>query len=241
MKSIVALHGFLGSSHFWSSTAKVLEGRAPGVSFYAPDFYQDKEFLNPNWKTWPTQLSAWLNRQKISTPFVLMGYSMGGRLALNFALHHPETISHLILVSTRAERPHSEELEKRKAWEKLWSERFSSQPTKDWFEVWNRQDVFSGDTKSIEVPQLTSQQVLRSFEGWSLSSQPHGSSELEQIRMPQLWLIGENDKKYLNQRAEIADLSSNSEICLIKAAGHRIPLEQPEPLVEHIVEFIQRK
>lgn len=241
MKSIVALHGFLGSSQFWSSTSALLKATPLRTTFYAPDLYHDPEFVDPSWAHWPSQFSSWLSRHSIENPFVLLGYSMGGRLALNFALQHPQKISHLILISTRAKSSQAEELEKRKIWESRWAERFLNEPVKDWFEAWNQQDVFGGDTATIERPQQTPQQILSSFKGWSLSSQPHGLRELEELRVPQLWLIGENDKKYLNHRSEIEGLSSNPEIGLIKAAGHRIPLEQPQALVEHIVEFIQRK
>ena len=94
---LLILHGLLGTSDNWMSIAKELaksfevyildmrnHGRSPHTNkFSYPDMVEDiYEFITD------------LNLRKIS----LMGHSMGGKIAMNFALEYPHRMENLIIL-----------------------------------------------------------------------------------------------------------------------------------------------
>lgn len=236
-KALVALHGFLGSPQFWSSLKDQLESE---ITLYAPDLYKDAEFKDSNWEKWPRQLSNWIRERGLREPVILMGYSMGGRLALDFAIQNPRSVSHLILISTRAGRPQAEELVSRKKWEQGWHSRFRSEEPSKWWKDWNAQEVFSGDSSMDLRLDLSGSEVAHSFQTWSLSSQPGTWEDLNRLSCPTLWLFGDRDQKYKTFQALTRTYHPKSQVYSLPEAGHRIPLDQPTRLGEHIKVFTKK-
>ena len=98
--AVVLLHGFGSSLHTWEDWASVLSEDfrvirydLPGAGLTGPDASGD--YTDARGMTVLLALLDRLGIQKTS----LIGHSMGGRLAWNFAAAHPERIEKLILVS----------------------------------------------------------------------------------------------------------------------------------------------
>ena len=97
-KDLIVLHGFLGMGDNWKSFAikfsnigykvHLLDQRNHGRSFW------DEEF---NYKTLSIDLLNYIDYYKIKNPIVL-GHSMGGKTAMQFAFDFPEKIKKLIVV-----------------------------------------------------------------------------------------------------------------------------------------------
>lgn len=94
---MIILHGLFGSSDNWYSLAKVFAGhftvyvvdqRNHGLSPHSSDF--DYRFLTED-------LNDFMTEQKIINP-VILGHSMGGKTAMNFAVRYPEKVGNLIVV-----------------------------------------------------------------------------------------------------------------------------------------------
>ena len=90
---IVAWHGFMGSGEDFSPLRKCVK-----VSLQTPDLvgHGGHSSLNPKDFELEQQLLYWSTRIPQGT--ILLGYSMGGRLALQFALRYPKKLSGLILI-----------------------------------------------------------------------------------------------------------------------------------------------
>jgi esterase len=94
---IVILHGLFGSSDNWLTQAKLFSQQ---FKVYTVDLRNhgqsphDKEF---NYKVMVDDLDTFFEDQKL-TDATLMGHSMGGKAAMNFALAFPEKIERLIVV-----------------------------------------------------------------------------------------------------------------------------------------------
>ncbi|GMH32785.1 hypothetical protein BSKO_00619 [Bryopsis sp. KO-2023] len=94
----------------WLGTG--LSGRP---NFTAKTREETEDFFLDAFETW---------REKTGLEkFVLMGHSMGGYLAANYALRHPERVEHLILVSPAAVDKRPEDLERPKWAESPWTVR----------------------------------------------------------------------------------------------------------------------
>ena len=96
-KPIIILHGLFGSSDNWLTQAKLfapnykvfsVDQRNHGQSPHSDDF--DYSFM-------VADLNEFIQDKRISDP-VIIGHSMGGKTAMNFALAHPDTISKLVVV-----------------------------------------------------------------------------------------------------------------------------------------------
>lgn len=94
---MVILHGLYGSSDNWLTVCKSLEKH---FEIYIPD--QRNHGRSPhseeiNYELLSEDLVEFLNKHRLDN-IILMGHSMGGKVAMHFARKHPERITHLILV-----------------------------------------------------------------------------------------------------------------------------------------------
>ncbi|MBA4054262.1 MAG: alpha/beta hydrolase [Marivirga sp.] len=94
---LVILHGLFGSSDNWLTQAKLfassykvytVDQRNHGQSPHS-DAFDYTEMVN--------DLAEFLEDRQIKNP-VLIGHSMGGKTAMNFALAHPEKVEKLVVV-----------------------------------------------------------------------------------------------------------------------------------------------
>lgn len=96
-KPLVILHGFLGMGDNWKSLAlsmaeagfqvHLVDQRNHGRSFHHPEF---------NYELLTQDLKAYLDHHGIDQ-IVLLGHSMGGKTAMNFATQYPDYVTHLVV------------------------------------------------------------------------------------------------------------------------------------------------
>ncbi|HEX7072051.1 MAG TPA: alpha/beta fold hydrolase, partial [Rhodothermales bacterium] len=87
--AVVLLHGFLGSSSDWSD---VVDRLGAGLSFITPDLPGHGNTRLPAPEPTMRMVVEWLHgvvQSAGSDRVVLVGYSMGGRIAMHYALAHP--------------------------------------------------------------------------------------------------------------------------------------------------------
>jgi esterase len=94
---LIILHGLFGSSDNWYSHAKTF---APFFKIYLVD--QRNHGHSPhsnefNYKALTEDLEEFIQEYSISNP-IIMGHSMGGKTAMNFAVKNPDKLSQLIVV-----------------------------------------------------------------------------------------------------------------------------------------------
>ncbi len=94
---IVILHGLLGFSDNWQTIAKTL---AEHHLVITPDLRNHGRSPHTNSHTYPEMaedLRTFLDQQGIYAT-ALIGHSMGGKVAMQFALEHPDRVTHLVVV-----------------------------------------------------------------------------------------------------------------------------------------------
>jgi pimeloyl-ACP methyl ester carboxylesterase len=106
---IVILHGLFGSSRNWTSVAKQL---AAETDVYCLDFrnHGDSPHLpSHSLADLREDLREWLSARTIARP-ILLGHSMGGMVAMSFALEYPDRVAALIVIdiAPRNYPPHHE-------------------------------------------------------------------------------------------------------------------------------------
>jgi len=95
--NLIILHGLFGSSDNWMSIAKdlkedykiyLVDQRNHGQSPHTDEF---------NYKLLSEDLKDFIDQHQIQNP-VVIGHSMGGKTAMNFAVHYPDKLKALVVV-----------------------------------------------------------------------------------------------------------------------------------------------
>lgn len=94
---LVILHGLFGSSDNWLTQARLF---APTYKVFTVDLRNHGQSPHSDafdYSSMTGDLEEFISTHKISNP-VIIGHSMGGKTAMNFALAHPEMVDKLIVV-----------------------------------------------------------------------------------------------------------------------------------------------
>ncbi|HKO59151.1 MAG TPA: alpha/beta fold hydrolase [Thermoanaerobaculia bacterium] len=155
---------------------------------------------------------------------VLMGYSMGGRLALR-ALLDGARYRKAVIVSAGIDR----------AEPSAWAERFEREPWPQLMKAWNAQQLFGGHQVERREEDFDRAALVRALREWSPAVLP--APELERIEIPVLWIAGERDLKYVEIARRAVQRMKNAELWIAENAGHRVPWEQPDAFAARLREF----
>jgi 2-succinyl-6-hydroxy-2,4-cyclohexadiene-1-carboxylate synthase len=175
---------------------------------------------------------------------VLVGYSLGGRLALRAALRSPESYRALVLVGTTAgieEGPlrvaRAEADEKLASW-------MEAMPMEDIVGLWERQPLFADQPDALveaQRPGRLSQDprslalLLRTAGQGTLEPVWH---ELRSLELPLLAIAGARDDGYSRAAKRIASTAPNGRVAIVENAGHAAHLQQPDAVATLISDFL---
>jgi len=172
--------------------------------------------------------------QSIQGPVCLIGYSMGARTALAFALAHPEQVDRLVLESVSPGISDETRRRDRRA-----TDRSRAVAIRADFEhfvrTWYAQPLFDSLNERPallrSVCQSRMQQdvgaMARVIEGMSPGSTPDFWDQIKNLQMPVGVLAGSLDSKYVQISAEMSRRNPRIERIIIEGAGHNTHLEQP--------------
>jgi len=177
----------------------------------------------------------------------LLGYSMGGRVALAFTATYPSYVDKLVLESSSPGlRTEEERLERTKADKKL-AERILHDGLEDFVEYWTNiplfqtQKLLSDDRQlQLKVQRLQNSPIglANSLSGLGTGSQPSYWERLEDCEVMVLLLAGEDDKKFVLIAEKMKRLMKNAQYVKISGAGHAIHVEQPRKFGKIVSEFL---
>jgi 2-succinyl-6-hydroxy-2,4-cyclohexadiene-1-carboxylate synthase len=174
----------------------------------------------------------------------LVGYSMGGRLALHAALHEPDRLGALVLVGVSGGiEDRSEREDRRRSDESLaeWIERRSIEEVVD---RWEREPVFATQAADLRARQRPGRlshdpRLLATL----LRSAGQGALEpvwdrLGELRCPVLLTAGEHDRRYASAAGRMAAEMRAARVRLVPNAGHAPQLEAPREFTALLREFL---
>ena len=97
-QTLVILHGLFGSSDNWLTQARLLSN--PGYRIFTVDLPNHGQSAHTNSFDYPSMVNDLAEFLKNNTlqDAVLLGHSMGGKVAMNLAMAHPDAIAKLIVV-----------------------------------------------------------------------------------------------------------------------------------------------
>jgi len=250
--TVLFLHGFAGSSADWNAAAATVA--AQGFASLAID-------LPGHGRTEVPDDSARFSMEEtgrdlahlldaLGTPRVhAVGYSMGGRVALHFALQAPDRVPSLLLESASAgiEAP-AERAERAAADESLAAEIESR--GMPWFvDHWERHPMFHTQRSlpaSVRDPirerrfLAAPQGLAGSLRGMGQGVQPYLGHRLPGLSCPTLLVTGGLDTKYTSLSERMGASIPDSERLVVPAAGHNVHLEQPRAFERALLDHLRR-
>jgi len=177
-------------------------------------------------------------------PGILIGYSMGARMALHVALQHPKMVSQLVLISgTPGLKTESERMARRQSDNEL-ADHIEKVGTPAFIDEWLALPIFSGLTKETNQ---RSDRLHNSPKGLadSLRFAGTGTQEplwqnLHQLDMPVHLIVGAFDEKFTAIANEMKQLLQSCEQTVLPNVGHTVHLEDPTTTSQMLDSIILR-
>ena len=232
--NITFIHGFLGHPDDWSEVIELLPGEHQCKAISLPSCDEQVDFV---------EYCQGLSSQ-IEDNSIIVGYSLGARLALGIALNSDKKINRLILESGNPGIAESTEREQRLEQDNSLAKMLTKQRLKDFLERWYSQEIFSSlrdrrkrlvKVKSQQLNLETTKSILL---GLTPAKMPNFWPQLNQLSMPCLYISGELDEKYCRIGAEFTKQLPNSEHRIVGNTGHNVHLENPAEFSKLLMEFI---
>ncbi len=210
---IVALHGNLGSTKDWDSLDL--------PKLHAVDLWQQSHL---NFIEFAHELKV-----RTDPGSVLMGYSLGGRLALHAMAMYPEHWSRSVILSAHPGLCCVEDRLARRSSDQVWAKRARKMEWREFLEKWNEQPVLENETVSANQISLENRrlEIAAAFENWSLGMQEDLRSSLQKFTAPVLWVTGAKDQKFTRLGREMEEVFGDFCHEVIPDCGHRL-LNHPE-------------
>lgn len=213
--TLVFLHGFFGSPKDWQDVVEICSKHYICI---CPDL------TNPGW------------RYELPSRFGLIGYSMGGRIALPMLFDDNLNIFGAVIASASLGLKSNAERETRLKADLEVAQRLRTEPIHSLLQEWYAKDLFKSFRNSRAfVKVLERRQAIdpivwaQILEDTSVAKQPNYEEKLKDCKVPYLLVYGELDDKYVTNAPKGSRL--------IKDAGHAIHLEQPRILAQEIIQF----
>ncbi|MEM1502457.1 2-succinyl-6-hydroxy-2,4-cyclohexadiene-1-carboxylate synthase [Domibacillus sp. 8LH] len=230
---VLLLHGFTGNSSTW----KGLDEHLP-FQLVMPDLagHGQTNCLAADLETEAESLKKMMNDAGFSS-FHLIGYSMGGRLALALALLYPEAVRSLVLESTSPGLESEEERAARRQSDEKLAQRIEQEGVASFVDFWESIPMFASQKKLPAAVQekVRRERLAQSAEGLASSlrlmgtgSQPSYWNRLQMLSMPVLLLTGTQDEKFTRIACRMKERLPFCEWIQFDGAGHAIHVEQRE-------------
>jgi 2-succinyl-6-hydroxy-2,4-cyclohexadiene-1-carboxylate synthase len=235
---LLLLHGFTGSVRAWDDLRPALSASATLISIDLIGHGRSAAPADPrrySLDACTRDLAALLDVLELDTVEVL-GYSMGGRVALHFALAMPERIGTLMLESASPGLEDDAERSARVASDAALADRILRQGIEAFVGEWERVPLLAA-APHVASEVLARQHELRlqnrplglanSLLGMGAGQQTPLWKRLPELSRPVLLIVGALDSRYRQIAERMLPLLPACEVAVVPEAGHTVHLDQP--------------
>jgi 2-succinyl-6-hydroxy-2,4-cyclohexadiene-1-carboxylate synthase len=249
---LVLLHGFSGSVRSWDDARPKLAANARVISIdlighgdsSAPD---DPARYSLDWSA--RDLTALLDLLGLQAVH-LLGYSMGGRVALHFAVQAPARVKTLILESASPGMSDDADRVRRVASDAALADRIARDGIEAFVAEWEAQPLLraaphvGAAARQRQRAQRMGNRIVglaNSLRGMGAGQQQPVWSRLGELSMPVLLIVGERDQRYRELAARMLASLPRADLAAVLEAGHTVHLDQPEAFVGLVKTWVESK
>ena len=221
---VTFLHGFTQTGKSWSPVLNLLKAEYTSQCLDAPGHGTnlDGERSLPQCAD---DIAA------VMQPGILVGYSMGARMALHVALQHPKMVSQLVLISGTPGLQTASEREARRNSDSDLADRIEQIGTTAFIDEWLALPIFAGLTGSTNQ---RDDRLRNSAKGLADSLRHAGTGTQEsqwphvhRLPMPVHLIVGETDAKFTAIANDMMPLLQSGKTTVVPNVGHTVHLEDP--------------
>ena len=250
--AVVLLHGFTGSGVTWAHLRGHLRARLTVVSVDLPGHGRSSVPDDPAryaLARFADDLHRMLGVLGLKQ-VAMLGYSLGGRAALQFALRHGSRLSALVLESTSPGIADPADRATRAKADAELADFIEREGTEAFVDRWERLPLWSSQSSlPAEVrATLRAQRLEGSPAGLANSLRGAGAGatdaiadRLQDIEVPTLLIAGALDERYAVAAAAMAEAMPHARAAVVADAGHAVHLERPDEFANLVEEFLRNR
>lgn len=236
---IVLLHGFTGSHTSWSDITHSLQKNYQVIAIDLLGHGLSDIPLEPaRYTIEEVQRDLHYILTELNLECVrLVGYSMGGRVALSFAIRYPKHVKQLILESSSPGLEAAIEREQRIQSDEQLARQIEERGIKWFAQYWGNIPLFQTQKQlhtaileKVNAQRLNNRTLglANSLRGMGTGRQPSYWEHIKALHMPVTLIVGELDVKYVQIAGSMKERLSHATIFNVKHAGHNVHLEQQD-------------
>ena len=234
-RQICFVHGFTQTGKSWIDAANAIAD-ITGTYIDAPDHGESQG----------TSLSLPESGDAIAhvaAGMVLVGYSMGARMALHAAIQHPRSMTGLVLVSGTPGIEDEDERTLRVDADEALARHIELVGTSVFIEEWIRQPLFANsefsDMEIRDRCRNTASSLASSLRTCGTGQQEPLWSQLHEVKIPVLLIAGTQDVKFTAIATRMHELIPSSTLSILDNAGHNAHLDQPIAFGEAVNSWLE--
>lgn len=249
-RTIVLLHGFTGSTKTWQQIVPELSDfhvvTVDLIGHGQTDAPDNVAYYSMEAQT--GLLEALFEKLGLKR-FILLGYSMGGRVALSYAVRYKERIDMLFLESASPGLELEEERAARKLADDALAEKIIGNGIASFVDKWENIPLFASQKLLSNVVQqeIREERLMQceiglagSLRGIGTGVMPPVWHALPQLQFPVVLLTGSLDEKFEKLAEKMQERLQNGRHVSIFGAGHAIHVENPTKFATIVKETISK-
>jgi 2-succinyl-6-hydroxy-2,4-cyclohexadiene-1-carboxylate synthase len=234
--TVLLLHGFTHTSLSWQPVVAAL-----GESYRSltPDIRGHGTASDAR----PVTLDAVLEDLEALvrvSGLTLVGYSMGGRIALHCALAWPDRVRRLMLIGASPGLADPAEREQRQADDERLADEIEGSTIDVFARRWAQTPVLAGlppaarERANADRLRNSPAGLARALRGLGTGALPSLWERLGELEMPTTLVVGERDEKFRRIGEAMAQTIPKVELVVVPGSGHAVHLEAPETVAQII-------
>jgi 2-succinyl-6-hydroxy-2,4-cyclohexadiene-1-carboxylate synthase len=232
---VVLLHGFTQTRQSWRRTVAALGGSYRALTPDLPGHGMAAARRPASFAACAAYVRA-----LAEGPCTLVGYSMGGRIALHTALAIPGLVQRLVLVGASPGIADAAERSARRRADEALADRIEAIGVEAFAAEWGAQPLFAGQEERVAAA-ANADRLRNTAAGLAAALRGLGTGVMEPLwdRLPELAIpvvlvVGERDEKFRAIASRMVAAVPGSRLVVVAGAGHAVQLERPEAVAAAI-------
>jgi 2-succinyl-6-hydroxy-2,4-cyclohexadiene-1-carboxylate synthase len=246
--ALIFLHGFMGSGEDWEEIISYMHRDYYCITADLPGHGHslDLKALGDVWSFNKLSqrldaLFSFLNLSAVN----LVGYSMGGRIAIYYTNKYKSRVNRLVIESASPGLKLKNERENRLKNDRRLAETLRITNLVQFISDWYDQPVFAGLKHHPEYKNMVTRRgknnrdlLVKSLKTFSTAKQPYLLNTLISFQNPLALFCGDKDLKFTELMIFLKKELPGSRLYIMKNCAHNSHFENPNLFAEHLKEFL---
>jgi 2-succinyl-6-hydroxy-2,4-cyclohexadiene-1-carboxylate synthase len=243
--ALLLLHGFMGSRRDWNPVVAALALTHRCIAVDLPGHGETGAPEDESLWTPDGCVAALAGMLRAAGGGSVVGYSLGGRLALQLAIEHPSVVGRAVIISASPGIAGECGRGQRRTMDEGLARRLETQGLESFLDDWYRLPLFAALREHPRFPQVLERRrrndprlLARSLRAMGAGSQRPLWRDLPGLATPLLLLTGERDPKFTDIAFDTVARCPRGEAVVQRGRGHALVEEDPEAVAREAEAFL---